>query len=152
MLVVVALLVAVLLAVIGALVWQEARSRGTHDAPVYVVEDAVGHIMEGLAPDSELRTSDVRRIVEWEVYQLQGLAQPSRRRPVDVIAGGTDQTVSYIVDQIAERHGVTYAPVQVAEVLALEAEYLQSIGAVGGPVSEVRRYDGTQPEPGGDGR
>ena len=152
MFVVVALLVAVLLAVIGALVWQEARSRGMHEAPVYVVEDAVGHIVARLPSDSGLRPSDVRRIVEWEVYQLQGLAQQSRRRPVDVVAGGTDQTVSYNVDQIAERHGVTYAPLQVAEVLALEAEYLQSIGAVGGPVSEDRRYDGKQPEPGGDGR
>ena len=147
-----ALLVAVLLAVIGALVWQEARSRVTPDGPTYVVEDAVSHIIAGLPPDSGLRRSDVRRIVEWEVYQLQGLAQPSRRRPVDVIAGGTDQTVTYIVDQIAERHGVTYAPVRVAEVLALEAEYLQSIGAVGGPVSEDRQHDGTQPERGGDGR
>ncbi len=129
----IALLVAVLLGVIAALVWQEARSRRQTPDPAYVVEDAIGHIAERLEPEFGLDRSDIRRIIEWEVFQLQGLAERTPD-PIDVVAGGTPQTVAYIVDRIADEHGVTYAPEQVQGVLELEADYLHAIGVIGDPV------------------
>lgn len=148
----VAVLSAVLLGVIAGLVWQEARRRGSVEtAPVYVIEDAVRHVVDRLPPDAGLRTADVRRIIEWEVYQLQGLAQGSRRKTVDVVAGGTEDTVMFIVDRIAETHGVSYAPDQVASVLALEAHYLGAIGAVGSQVPDASPPNGEETR-GGDSR
>lgn len=133
----------ILLVVVALLVWQEARSRRVDEGPVYVVEDAVRFIVDHLPEDvaGRLRLVDVRRIVEWEVYYLQGLAQERRRDPVETVAGGAEPAVEYIAEQIAARHGTTYARDDIREVLRHEAGYLATIGAIGDEVSE-----------GGDGR
>ena len=81
-----------------------------------------------------MRRSDIQRVLEWEIYYLQGLAQKRRKDPVETFAGGGEAAVSYITGQIAEKHGVTYDASDVAEVLKLEADYLVSIGAVGNVV------------------
>lgn len=133
----VGLLVAIFVFVVAAMVYQEARGRSpATEGPVYVVEDAVAFIWDRLKPEprQRLRPADVRRIVEWEVYYLQGLAQKNRRNPVEVTAGGAPAAIEYIVERIAGEHGVSYAHDDVAAVLALEARYLASIGAVGEPV------------------
>jgi hypothetical protein len=131
-----AVLFGVFLLIVAVMAWQEARSRGFEGGPVYVVEDAVDFVTERLDADTtrtRLRKADVRRILEYEVHHLQGLAQDSRRRVVDVVAGGTEGSVDWIVDEIHRRHGVAYARDDVYEVLGLEAVYLVSIGAVGEP-------------------
>jgi hypothetical protein len=129
------LLAGILLLIVAALVWQEAKRRPQAEGPVYVVEDAVRFIVSRLDPDTavRLRTSDVRRIVEWEVYYLQGLAQPRRHTPVETVAGGWEEAVTFIAGRIEEAHGVAYAVDDIRRVLRLEAAYLQSIGAVGDP-------------------
>ncbi len=134
----VAILGAVFLGVVAALVWQEAKKRTFDDGPSYVIEDAVDFIVSRLDEDtaSRLRTPDVRRIVQWEVYYLQGLAQEDRRNPVETVAGGSPAAVGYIADEIAARHGVTYAHEDIRRVLHLEAGYLMAIGAVGDQVSD----------------
>jgi hypothetical protein len=100
------------------------------------VNDAVKHIAERLPGDVGLRNSDIRRILEWEVFYLQGLAQDDRRNPVETVAGGHALSVEYIADQIHTKHGVSYSHDQIEEVLRLEADYLVAIGAVGDPVGE----------------
>ncbi len=131
----VGLLGTVLLFVVAALVWQEARSRSTDDEPVYVLEDAVDHVMAGLSGTGvRLRRTDVLRILEYEIFYLQGLAQEDRRNPVETVAGGTDVSVEYIGRQIAERHGAIYPHEAIEAVLTLEAGYLARIGAVGAMV------------------
>ena len=133
----VGLLAGIFLLIVAVMVYQEARRRTVGPTePVYVVEHAVAFIHERLDPEraGRLRRSDVRRIIEWEVYYLQGLAQPRRRTPVEVTAGGAPAAVEYIEGQIAARHGVSYPREDIAAVLALEAEYLAAIGAVGEPV------------------
>ncbi len=133
-------LAAVFLFVVAALMWQEAKSRTFDEGPVYVIEDAATFIIERLEPptDSRLRRSDVIRILEWEIYYLQGLAQQRRSTPVETIAGGIDAAVEYITREIADKNKVTYDSSDVVAVLAAEAEYLASIGAVGAPVVEQR--------------
>jgi hypothetical protein len=130
-----AVLLAVFLAVVAAMMWQEAKKRTYDEGAVYVVDDAVEYI-ESRLEDSRLQRADIKRIIEYEIFYLQGLAQDDRRNPVDVVAGGSDASVDYITHQIAETHGVSYPWDDVRSVLAFEADYLVSIGAVGEPVED----------------
>jgi hypothetical protein len=132
----VALLVGVLLVIVAMLVWQEARRRPSYEPLEYVVNDAVKHIAERLPDDMGLNNADIRRILEWEVFYLQGLAQEDRKQPVETVAGGHEHSIAFIADQIHTKHGVSYSQDQIAEVLRLEADYLVAIGAVGEPVGE----------------
>ncbi|HZD23568.1 MAG TPA: hypothetical protein VE569_09230 [Acidimicrobiia bacterium] len=132
----VGVLVGVLLMIVALLVWQEARRRPSYEPLEYVVNDAVKHISERLGDDSRLRNADIRRIIEWEVFYLQGLAQEDRKKQVETVAGGHDASVEYIADQIRTKHSVSYSHNQIEEVLRLEADYLMAIGAVGDPVGE----------------
>lgn len=132
----VALLVGVLLVVVALMVWQEARRRPSYEPLEYVVNDAVKHVAERLPEDSGLHSSDIRRIIEWEVFYLQGLAQDDRKNPVETVAGGHELSVDYIADQIQQKHSVSYSHEQIENVLRLEADYLVAIGAVGEPVGE----------------
>jgi len=131
----VALLVGVLLVIVAMMVWQEAKRRPSYEPLEYVVNDAVKHVAERLPGDSGLKNSDIRRILEWEVFYLQGLAQERRANPVETVAGGHEMSVEYIAEQIRSNHGVSYSQGQIADVLRLEADYLVAIGAVGDPVT-----------------
>ena len=129
----VALLVGVFLVIIALVVWQEARRRPSYEPLEYVIEDAVKHVEAGLQSEGNDRLSrgDIRRILEWEVFYLQGLAQDDRKNPVETIAGGHETSIEYISEQIATKHGVSYSHADVEGVLRLEADYLYRIGAVG---------------------
>lgn len=130
------MLVGVLLVIVAMMVWQEARRRPSYEPLEYVVNDAIKHIAERLPEGSDLSNTDIRRILEWEVYYLQGLAQEDRKNPVETVAGGHELSVEYIADQIRTKHDVSYSQEEIAEVLRLEADYLVAIGAVGEPVGE----------------
>lgn len=132
----VALLVGAFLFILALVVWQEARRRPSYDPLEYVIEDAVKHIDAGLQTEGNdrLRKADIRRILEWEVFYLQGLAQENRRNPVETVAGGHDASVDYVIEQIATTQGVSYSRSDVEDVLRYEADYLFQIGAVGDEV------------------
>lgn len=134
-----ALLGAVLLGVVAILLWQEAKRRHGADEAVYVVSDALRHVNDHLAPEIRRRVGDagIQRIIEWELFYLQGLAQESRRQPVETVAGGSATAVEYIGHQIAERHGVEIPSEDIRAVLEMEAEYLHTIGAVGERVRQL---------------
>lgn len=132
----VALLVGVLLVIIALVVWQEARRRPSYEPLEYVVNDAIKHVAERIPDGMGLNNGDIRRILEWEVFYLQGLAQKDRSNPVETVAGGHEASVTYIAEQIESKHGVSYSREQIEEVLRLEADYLVAIGAVGDPVEE----------------
>jgi hypothetical protein len=132
----VAVLLGALLVIVALMVWQEARRRPSYEPLEYVVNDAVQHVAERLPERSDLRNADIRRILEWEVFYLQGLAQDDRKNPVETVAGGHRLSVDYIAEQIHSKHGVSYSHEQIEEVLRLEADYLAAIGAVGEPVGE----------------
>ena len=129
-------MLAVFLFIVALVVWQEAKRRPSYEPLEYVVEDAVRHVEAGFAAEGkeELGRGDIRRILEWEVFYLQGLAQKDRRNQVETVAGGHAASVDYIVEQIATKHGVTYSHAEVEDVLRYEADYLMRIGAVGEPV------------------
>lgn len=130
-----ALLVAVLLAIVAAMVWQEAVHRPVAQPLTYVLEDAVAFVHDRFGPDSPLTGADVRRILEWEVIYLQGVKprQGSLLQPVRV--GGSEEAVRFISTQISGRSGPRYSDETIAAVLEGEAAYLASIGALG-PAAE----------------
>ena len=132
----VGLLVGVLFFIIALIVWQQAKRTPSYEPLEYVVEDAVRHVEAGLEAEgnANLKRADIRRILEWEVFYLQGLAQKKRSNPVETVAGGHEASISYIVDQIRLKHGVSYASADVEDVLRYEADYLMRIGAIGEPV------------------
>lgn len=132
----VTLLVGALLVIVAMLVWQEARRRPSYEPLEYVVNDAVKHIAERLPEDTSISNTEIRRILEWEVFYLQGLAQEDRKNPVESVAGGHELSVEFIADQIRTSHGVSYSQDEIEQVLRLEADYLVAIGAVGEPVGE----------------
>jgi len=124
--------IAVLLLITAAVTWQHRRrpergevTLGTEDAVEFIVSRIDAEVFERLG-----RTG-LRRIVEWEIFYLQGLAQEDRRHPVDSIAGDYQPAVIYIVSQIATRHGATYAASDVGKVLEKLVGYMASIGAIG---------------------
>ncbi len=129
-----ALLLAVFLVLVAGLVWQEAKRRPGSEAPAYIVEDSVDFIADRIRGATTLTRADVKRIIEWNLFYLQGLAQRQRWRPVETVAGGSPEAVDFIHRRIAERHQVSYPLDEIRRVLEFEAEYLHSIGVVGEPV------------------
>jgi hypothetical protein len=125
-------LFAVLLIAAGLIAWQHSR-RNTPVEVTYGVEDAVSYIHSRLdsVVAERLGFAGLRRIIEWEVFYLQGLAQPDRREPVVSVAGDYPPAVEFIGREIAHKHGLTYSSTDISSVLELEASYLESIGAVG---------------------
>lgn len=133
----VAFLVGFVLLALALMIGREAKQHPVPGQVIYGVEDAVDHICARLDSSLGLRRSDVKLIIEWEVFYLQGLAQERRWEPVETVAGGFGPAVDYIGAQIAETHKLSYPRAHLEQVLALEAEYLVSIGAVGDPVGPM---------------
>jgi hypothetical protein len=124
----------VFVVVMVAVIWQEIR--GEASGPVYVINDAVAFVVQGLGPDVDLGEADVLRILEYEIFYMQGLAQEDRKNPVETVAGGVPASVDYIGRQIAQKHGAIYSQEEIERVLSLEAGYLAEIGALGAVVQE----------------
>lgn len=134
-----ALLVAALAAVVALLALREARSRRAASEPLYVIRDATAFALEAVDPPvrERLGKAGAGRILEWSAHYLQGLAVPAaRRRGLRVVAGGAEGAVSYIRESLLKK-GFDYSREDIAAVLAAEAKYLVSIGAVGDAVSRT---------------
>lgn len=126
------------LAIAGIMVWQESQEHRLPAAPIYVIEDAIAVAWDQLDDGvrARLKKAGVRRIIEWEVFFLQGLAdKKAARRGVTVVAGGDDAAVHYVAGQL-EARGFAYDLDDIRAVLAGEAHYLASIGAVGAVAEE----------------
>ncbi len=125
-------LFAVLLAVSALVIWQHT-SRTQPSEITFGVSDAVDFILPRLAPEvaARLGRAGVQRVVEWEIFYLQGLAQERRSQPVVTVAGDYEPAVDYIVSEILRRHDVTYSAADVSAVLDGQVAYLASIGAIG---------------------
>jgi hypothetical protein len=129
-----AILFAVLLVVVAALIWQEARRSSVTETAVYWMPEAVRYVGDRLSPGAmeRLGSHGVRLVLEWGVHYHQVVApRDEGRRPVL----GSGDALDYILARGAE-NGLAYDPFDIAEVLAAETEYLVEIGAVGGPVED----------------
>lgn len=126
-----ALLIAVLMGLAAAMIWQEARKRPAREPVTYVIEDAVAFVHADLEDRPHLAAEDVRRILEWEVMYLQGLS-PRGSPALDATrVGGSEEATLFILEQINRRSGRRYEPADIERVLEGEARYLAAIGALG---------------------
>jgi len=128
------LLLAVLLLVMAAMVWQAAKK--VPDAtPTYVVEEVVPFVFERLSEDACTRIDqdDVQRILEWEVFYLQRAGR-SKAGPGSVPVAGSTEAATYVRERSA-RQGYDYRMQDIREVQQYETVYLAEIGAIG-PIAE----------------
>jgi hypothetical protein len=128
-------LFASLLIVVAMILWQLFRGAQPGEL-TYGIADATAFIERRLPGDvtTRLGTGGIRRVIEWEVFYLQGLGQADRRQPVETVAGDYPEAVAFIEGEIARRHGLTYSAADISAVLEAEVGYLQSIGAIGDEV------------------
>ena len=126
------ILVAALLIMLALVAWQHAQRTGPREV-TFGIENAVTFITTRLDPETASRVGadGVRRIMEWEIFYLQGLAQDDRRHPVETVAGDYPPAVEFIRGEIARVHGRNYSAADIGSVLGLGVAYLQSIGAIG---------------------
>lgn len=121
--------------------WQESR-RIRQRETVYGVEDSIEFVWDALGEDSlDLKKSDVRRILEWEMHYLQ---QPHLwEADGQPVVGGTAAAI-YVQEQ-ALAAGYPYEPEQIFAVLDYQAAYLLAIGAIGGEVASDETPGDTPP-------
>jgi hypothetical protein len=127
------LLAGVLVIMVLAFTWQSwHRRRGDADA-LYVLDEAAAFAHARLSPEARARLSRswVQHILEWQIEYQQVIA-PRDGRPT--VLGGGD-AMEHVLERAAEQ-GVALEPLDVAEVMAADVEYLLAIGAVGAPATE----------------
>jgi hypothetical protein len=124
----------VLLAVGAALVWQWARVGHREPAALYLVDEAAAFVLAALPSETADRLGEegVASILEWSNYHSQVVVA---RSGVDVPVLGGPAAVSFVLERAAAS-GRPCEEEDVTAVLAAEAAYLVSIGAVGEPVEE----------------
>lgn len=132
-----AALLGVLLIIAALVVWQHARRQST--SLTYGLEDAVSYVQAELSPEVRARLGEagIRRILEWEVFYLQGLAQENRFDPVETVAGSYEPAVHYIAERIKQAHDRTYSSSDIEAVLDLQVTYLANLGAIGDEVGGI---------------
>ncbi len=125
-------LAVVLLVLVVVFAWQGIRTR-SDDAAVYVIDEATAFVHGHLEPITAARVSRsmVRRILEWQIEYQQVVAP---REGIHSVVGSGD-SMEFVL-ATAEEHGHLLEPVDVAEIIAADVEYLLSIHAVGTPAHE----------------
>lgn len=100
----------------------------------YGVEDSIKYITQRLQPETQavIGQKSVRRILEWEMKFVQDQLDSD---PDQIVVIGGEAATQYVLDQLVGQ-GFDYEPSIVTEVLALQAEYMMSIGAVAEPVDD----------------
>lgn len=129
-----ALLVAVVLLVVAAFVWQTAARSPVTETPLYVVGEAAEYIHARLS-DRALASLDrdgVRRLLEWGLQYTQVVGPRTSHRPPVI---GSGEGIEYVMEKAAQA-GWDVEPLDIAEVMAVETDYLLEIGAVGAPVED----------------
>jgi hypothetical protein len=123
-----------LLVVVGIAFYWQGTIRLPGTAVAYGVEDSIKYITPRLAEDTRavIGATSVRRILEWEMKFLQDQLDADPER---VVVLGGDAATKYVLDETAKQ-GFDYEPAIVHEVLHLQAEYMQSIGALARPVDD----------------
>lgn len=127
-----AILFGLLALFIAGFVWQSVtRSPATEHAE-YVIAEAVPFVWERLSDRAMERLDEelVRRVLEWNLHYSQVIGPRDLGRPPVVGAG---DGIEYVMDR-GRAAGFDLEPIDIAEVMAIETEYLLEIGAIGTPV------------------
>ncbi|NQV06395.1 hypothetical protein HQ535_07575 [bacterium] len=127
-----AVLIALLLIIAAAMVWQGSRNAPSQMAAVYIVDEAAAYVCPRLSDRAldRLDIDDVRRILELCVFYHQ--VEAASDAAPQVLASG--DSIEFVMEASAEERGEAYDPIDIAEIIALDTGYLVEIGAVGEPV------------------
>ncbi len=126
-------LAAVLVAIVAAFTWQGGRLFRGQGAVIYALDDATRFVHSHLDPATANRVSrgQVRRVLEWQIEYQQVVAPRGGLRSVI----GSGDAIEHILQRAGER-GDVIDPVDVAEIIAADVEFLLSIHAVGAPAAD----------------
>lgn len=129
-----AVLLAVVLVIVAGFMWQAARKSPVTDHAEYFVHEAAAYVYDRLSDRAlhSLGPDDVLRILEWNLHFTQVEAPRALGHPA-VIGGGDG--IEYVMHRAAAA-GDSIEPLDIAEVMAIETDYLVTIGAVGAPVED----------------
>ncbi len=97
-----------------------------HEAAAYVYDRLSDRALRSLGPE------DILHILEWNLQFTQVEAPRTLGHPA-VIGGGDG--IEYVMHRAAAA-GDSIDPLDIAEIMAIETDYLVSIGAVGAPVED----------------
>lgn len=129
-----AILIAVLLLIVAGFIWQGARSSTATDYAEYRVQDVIGFVDDRLSDRAHGRLDrrTVRNILEWNLHFTQVEGPRRLGRPVLI---GSGEGIEYVMERAVEA-GVAVDPIDIAEIMAIETDYLLDIGAIGGPAED----------------
>lgn len=129
-----AILVAVLALFVAGFVWQSVRRSAATEQAEYVIAEAVPFVWERLSDRAMDRLDPelVRRILEWNLHYTQVIGPRDLGRPPVI---GSGDGIEYVMER-AGAAGFVLEPIDIAEVMAVETDYLLQIGAIGAPVQE----------------
>jgi len=127
-----AILVAVLALIVAGFVWQSVRRSPLTEPAEYLLGEAVPFVWERLSDGAMDRLDPelVGRILEWNLHFTQVIGPRDLGHP-PVIGGGDG--IEYVMDR-GSAAGFDIEPVDIAEIMAVETDYLLEIGAIGAPV------------------
>ncbi len=127
----------ILLVIVGLAFYWQGSIRLPGAAVSYGVEDSIKYITPRLSETTreKIGAKSVRRILEWEMKFLQDRLSADSEQ-ITVLGGS--EAIDYVLEQTA-RQGFEYERETVAEVMQLQASYMESIGALARPVAEDER-------------
>lgn len=127
-----AMLVVVLSFVVAGFVWQSVRRSPATEPAEYLIAEAVPFVWQRLS-DRAMAALDpelVRRILEWNLHFTQVIGPRDLGRAPII---GSGDGIEYVMDR-ARAAGFDVEPLDIAEIMAIEIDYLLDIGAIGAPV------------------
>ncbi len=124
----------ILFLAIGVAFYWQGTIRLPGSSISYGVEDSIKYITPRLSAETRevIGVKSVRRILEWEMKFLQDRLDEESD---EVIVLGGDEAKAYVIEKTGAQ-GFEYSPEIVTEVMQLQAEYMESIGALAQPVAE----------------
>lgn len=122
---------------VAGFVWQAVRRSPATDPAEYVIAEAVPFVWRRLSDRAMDRLDEdlVRRVLEWNLHFTQVIGPRDLGYPPVV---GSGDGIEYVIYR-GRAAGYEVEPIDVAEIMAIETEYLLEIGAIGTRVEEDPR-------------
>jgi hypothetical protein len=124
-----AILFAFLALFISGFVWQSSRRSLATEPAEYLLDEAKRFVWERLSDRAMDRLDEelVRRILEWNLHYTQVIGPRDLGRPPVI---GSGDGIEYVMER-GRAAGFDLEPIDIAEIMTIEVDYLLEIGAIG---------------------